>query len=248
MWMDWQLRIEEGIGYLLSSSIFEDIGAKNILREEKKWCKAGEQDCANTYGNLALVQAWEFRIWMETDNEDSNSVSREKLENNMKDQASAQWNVLVNRSVVKDSLNKIEIRFYQQTRQEKETHRWTMDTIKRNEILGIGQGTGVDSCVKLSSKICWLSQAINSPGKDLGLPIRGMYMEITRVDKSEDWSATVNAHRVKFLLGLLEDEYEGGGTEAAVQKHETDQCSGSWLTGSGACGTRIKPSMGQVKI
>ncbi|KAI8442942.1 hypothetical protein BY996DRAFT_6579332 [Phakopsora pachyrhizi] len=212
MWMDWQLRIEEGIGYLLSSSIFEDIGAKNILREEKKWCKAGEQDCANTYGNLALVQAWEFRIWMETDNEDSNSVSREKLENNMKDQASAQWNVLVNRSVVKDSLNKIEIRFYQQTRQEKETHRWTMDTIKRNEILGV--------CT-------W---------------------EITRVDKSEDWSATVNAHRVKFLLGLLEDEYEGGGTEAAVQKHETDQCSGSWLTGSGACGTRIKPSMGQVKI
>ncbi|CAH7675148.1 hypothetical protein PPACK8108_LOCUS10116 [Phakopsora pachyrhizi] len=50
---------------------------------------------------------------------------------------------------------------------------------------------------------------------------------------SEDWSATVNAHRGKFLFGAmgghgpghLEDGGDGEGTAAAVQKHETEQCS-----------------------
>ncbi|CAH7673242.1 hypothetical protein PPACK8108_LOCUS8120 [Phakopsora pachyrhizi] len=47
--------------------------------------------------------------------------------------------------------------------------------------------------------------------------------------QSEDWSATVNAHRGKFLFeamkghgpGHPEDGCDGEGTAAAVQKHET---------------------------
>ncbi|CAH7686365.1 hypothetical protein PPACK8108_LOCUS21009 [Phakopsora pachyrhizi] len=48
--------------------------------------------------------------------------------------------------------------------------------------------------------------------------------------------------------GHLEDGGDGEGTAAAVQQQETEPDSGSWLTGFEVCGTRMKPSTGQIKI
>ncbi|KAI8447873.1 hypothetical protein BY996DRAFT_6494766 [Phakopsora pachyrhizi] len=74
--------------------------------------------------------------------------------------------------------------------------------------------------------------------------------------QSGDWSATVKAHRGKFIFegyeghcqGHLEDGGDGEGTAAAVQQQRTEEDSVRWLAGSEACGTRLKPSTGQIKI
>ncbi|CAH7686243.1 hypothetical protein PPACK8108_LOCUS20865 [Phakopsora pachyrhizi] len=49
-------------------------------------------------------------------------------------------------------------------------------------------------------------------------------------------------------IGHLEDGGDGGSTVAAVQQQRTEMCSVSWLAGSEACGTGMKPSTGQIKI